>query len=395
MMLPAAFLSPRRRRVAPAAGGGGGALPSWVSSQPLWTWFNVPNSTLSSAGVTPSPSPGYSITGPSSRIDTWCGAALKRSGSIYLIGAAGGHRDYAGNEVIALTLNTESPGWSMLRTSSADATMYDQTEVYSDNRRAATHTYYSTQFLQSLNKLVILPSLGIFQSGAPSAPGGFQYPDGTALVCSFNLGTNDWDAIDTIARPLNGGAGGGIEGDWTAQRVCVNPITDEIFLSRYGATNGRAWKYNPGTNSWSSVNSVYQIGYGGAAVDFTRSRMLCIGNYDGDMAPQVYNWDTLANLTGSISITNGSQLIGGGYPGLIYDEANGTFLAFLNTSPITIRRVTWTGANSMTVDTPSITGTLAQRSNGIQNSVQYVPELKAVVIANSYTGPVKMMRVAT
>lgn len=377
------------------AGGGGGSMPSWVTSQSLWTWFDVPNSTLSSAGVNQSPTPSYSATGPSSRIDTWCGATLKRSGSIYIIAASGGHSDYSGNEVIALNLNSESPGWSVLKTASANATIYDQTEVYSDNRRAATHTYYATQFLQSQNRVVIMPSPGMFNSGAPSAPGGFQYPDGTGLVCSFSLSTNDWEAIDTVARPVNGGAGGGIEGDFTAQRVCANPSTDEIFLSRYGATNGRAWKYNPNTNSWAATNSVYQIGYGGAAVDFTRNRMLCIGNYDGDMAPQVYNWDTLANLTGSFTITNGSQLISGGYPGLIYDEANDTFLAFLNTSPITIRRVSWTGATSMTVDTPSISGTLAQRTNGIQGSVQYVPELKAVVIANSYTGPVKMMRVAS
>lgn len=46
------------------------------------------------------------------------------------------------------------------------------------------------------------------------------------------------------------------------------------------------------------------------------------------------------------------------------------------------------------VDLPTISGSVAQRSNGIHNAAQYVPELKGVVLANSYTGNVKFMRTA-
>ena len=50
-------------------------------------------------------------------------------------------------------------------------------------------------------------------------------------------------------------------------------------------------------------------------------------------------------------------------------------------------------ASDWYVDVPPITGALpTARPNGILNAVQYVPELKGVVVANSYGGNVYFMR---
>ena len=89
-----------------------GPLPAWVAALPLWQWHEIPNTALSS--VEPSVRP-LGITGPRSKIDAWCGATLKRKGSVYMLGAAGGHGDYAGNEVDALQLNVATPQWVELR----------------------------------------------------------------------------------------------------------------------------------------------------------------------------------------------------------------------------------------------------------------------------------------
>ena len=90
-----------------------GPLPAWASPLPLWEWYEIPNTALSaldsSLGIVTGNPPG--ITGPSSKITAWCGATLKRQGSVYLLGACGGHGDYAGNEVDALALNTDTPQW--------------------------------------------------------------------------------------------------------------------------------------------------------------------------------------------------------------------------------------------------------------------------------------------
>src|SRR4051812_21785772 len=79
------------------------SLPSWVSALPLWQWFEIPNTALSSA---PPTGPAGDYGDVTSKISDWVGAALKREGSFYIIGMVGGHNDYFGNEVDALELNT-------------------------------------------------------------------------------------------------------------------------------------------------------------------------------------------------------------------------------------------------------------------------------------------------
>ena len=118
--------------------------------------------------------------------------------------------------------------------------------------------------------------------------------------------------------------------------------------------------------------------------------MLICGDFSASVNPRV------RDLTGlAISVTFGglgaTSLKLSGYPGLVYDEINDTFLAFYyNGSVIDVRRV---NASTWNVDDPTVTGTKpSARTNGIQNSAQYVPELGGVAIANSYTGNVQFLK---
>jgi hypothetical protein len=354
-------------------------LPSWVSNLPLWQWSQIPNTALSS--VDPSPRP-LGITGPRSKIDAWTGAALKRSGSVYMLGAAGGHADYAGNEVNALALNTANPQWTQLRAPTTNANIIDQGQFYLDLRPAATHSYYGTQFVDSLNRMLIMPSPGLSGPGTfPPMPPGWQYTynNAAARSFSFNFVTSDWDSPDYVA-PYPGG------GDFTAAMTVKHQLTGDIYMSRGTGW----WKWAAAINSWTKVNNNNEQNYSGAAIDPTRNRMLIVGSYPGTAPPRV------RDLNGSpVSVTFGglgaSALTVGGYPGVVYDEANDKFLVFYNsTSGIAVVRV---DASTWAVDAPPLTGTRpAGRPNGIQNSVQYVPELGGIVIANSYSGNVFFMR---
>lgn len=120
--------------------------------------------------------------------------------------------------------------------------------------------------------------------------------------------------------------------------------------------------------------------------------MLIVGDYSGNLNPRVRD---LSGNSIAVNFTGlGPDVLKmGGYPGVVYDETNDVFLVFKNTaSGILTYRV---DANTFVVDEPNISGTLpATRQNGIQNSIQYVPELGGVVIANSYYGNVKFMRTA-
>lgn len=353
-----------------------GPVPAWVASLPLWQWYEIPNTALSS--VDPAVRP-LGSTGPSSKIVAWCGAALKRSGSVYMLGAAGGHADYAGNEVNALALNVAAPQWAELRAATANADIINAAQFYLDNRPAATHTYYASQFIESLNRMMVFASPGLNGTFA-AAPNGYPYV-GDKRSFSFNVSAGDWDAPDYVA-PFPG------SGDYFAGLCVKHPWTDDVYYSR---NYGSGWyRWTRVSNSWTRLSSTTRAPwYAGAAIDPLRNRMLLVGGYS-PIAPEVRNLDG-SSVAATFTGLGPSALAVTGYPGVIYDEALDRYLVVYNANGgINVLRVhpeTWL------VDDPSVTGTApTARPNGIHNSVQYVPELKGFVIANSYGGNVWFVR---
>lgn len=368
------------------------AVPTWVSNLPLNQWYSIPNTALSS--VNPSPQQGGS-TGPQSKIIAWNGAALKRTGSIYYIGMAGAHNDYAGNEVDALTLNTATPAWTQLNTPSPSSEYYDQSVYYRDLHAAPAHTYNALQVIESLNRLVLFTSAqgNGPGSGYPAVPPGWLY--GTAsgqpnsdlhYVTSFNLSTNAYDAPSTpVANYLGGGFA-------TAAPVAKHQVSEDVYMARDGAG---WWKWTKATNTWAQINSNGPgANFACAVIDPTRGRILVIGDFDGVIGPRVYNLSGAQQSVTFGGLGASSLIVGNGYPGCVYDEVNDNFLMLRNNgSVIDIRRI---NAGTLFVDDPTVTGTKpTARTNGIHNSVQYVPELGGIAIANDFTGSVKFMRLSS
>lgn len=364
--------------------------PAWLSGRAVNEWFRIPGTALSA--VPPSPVP-LGITGPAAKITTWQGAALKRAGSVYLIGAAGGHGDYGGNEVNALALNVDSPRWVQLRASSANSAMLNVSPVYYDYRRSATHTYYSLQFINADNTLALAPSPGMAYSNVlPDDPSWNTRFLHQRLFCSFSLDTNDWDA--SIVQSTGSGryADWPGQGDFTAALCCSDPITGDVFYARSG-DNGRFWKWTRVSNTWSTLSPIYHQNYSGSAVDHTRGRILVVGDYSGtEFGPRVFRTDNGAAVSATFTGLGPDALKMSGYPGVVYDEHNDRFLIFRNTNPITVLSVS---AGNWSVQILGTTGTVpASRQNGISNSVQYVPELRGVALAHTYTGDMFFLKLA-
>ncbi|HET9250954.1 MAG TPA: hypothetical protein VFP58_02405 [Candidatus Eisenbacteria bacterium] len=356
----------------------GQAAPTWVNNLQPWQWYAIPGTALSTVDPTPEP-PGF--TGPSSKIVAWCGAGLKRQGSVYLIGTAGGHADYAGNEVDALALNTETPRWVQLRAPSATSSIINASQFYLDLKPSATHTYYATQFVNARNRLFVMPSLGMnAPQFLPAPPSGWAYPVDGGYTFSFNLATNDWDAPSYVPRYTGGG-------DVSACLVAKHPVTEDIYYSRPG---GGWWKWTQATNTFARVNGNSPRNYCGAAIDPVRNRMLVVGSYSGTNGPLVLDLNGNA-VSATFSGLGASSLTMAGYPGVVYDEASDRFLVVFNSGgQIRIRRV---NPETWFVDEPSVTGSIpGSRQNGIQNAAQFVPELGGLVIANSYGGNVYFVR---
>jgi hypothetical protein len=297
-----------------------------------------------------------------------------------MLGAAGGHGDYAGNEVDALVLNTETPRWVQLHAPSDNQSVINASQFFLDSRPSATHTYYATHFINSLNRMMVFASPGMASAALPDPPAGWPYANTSKYTFSFSMDRNEWDPPEYVATYPG-------TGDFTAALFAQHPITDDIYMSR---NEGDGWyKWSSASNIWTKLsNTTRAPWYAGAAIDPIRNHVLIVGGYS-PIAPEVRD---LNGNSVSVNFTGASAALSNavGYPGVIYDEANDDFLVLINNDPIQVYRV---NAATFAVDTPITTGsTPARRENGIQNSVQYVPELHGIVMANSYNGNVYFMR---
>lgn len=352
-------------------------LPDWVAKLPLWRWYSIPNTAL--ASVAP-PIRSLGNTGPQSKVEAWCGATLKRKGSVYMLGAAGGHADYAGNEVDALALNVEHPQWVQLAPPSPNDQVINVSQYYLDQRPAATHTYYATQFIESQNRMVVMASLGL-NGPFPAAPSGFATTFDTRSF-SLDLTRGQWDEPDHIAQFPG-------RGDVFACLCVKHPTTEAIYYSR---NYGDGWyRWEPAINRWTRLSSESRAPwFAGSAIDPRRDRMLIVGGYV-PIAPEVRD-------------LNGSKLIVGlngpaatelanitGYPGVTFDEASDRYLVVFNKAGAI--RVLSVDAGSWHVSPAPIDGAApAARPAGLQNAAQYVPELRGIVLANDYRGNVQFLR---
>ena len=355
-----------------------GPLPTWLASLPLWRWSAIPGTALSS--VDPTPRPG-GITGPRSKIDAWCGAGLKRSGSVYLIAAAGGHADYAGNEVDALALNTERPAWTQLRAPTANESIIDQAQFYLDKRPAATHTYYATQFIDALDRLIVVGSSGLGDPSFPAPPPQFPYM-GNARAFSFDMRRNEWDDPDHIAHYPG-------RGDYIACLCARHPWSGDIYYSRNSSDGWYRWTRS--ANRWDKLAGVTRSPwYAGTAVDPRRNRMLIAGGY----SPALAEMRLLSGAPAGIAFSGpaaGMLHAVVNYPGVVYDEALDCYFVVHNSGgQIRMLRV---NAETANVDEAPIEGSLPpSRANGMHNAAQYVPELRGIVLAYRHDADVLFLR---
>lgn len=354
-------------------------LPAWVSALPLWRWHSIPGTAL--ASVDPKERP-LGNTGSRSKIEAWCGATLKRDGSIYMLGAAGGHADYAGNEVDALQLLSDQPRWEELAPASPNSEVINGSQFYLDNRPAAVHTYYATQFIDSQNRMVVISTPGL-NGPFPPPPAGFAFTTDTRSF-SFDMASRHWDAPDRIARFPG-------TGDYFACLCVKHPWTDTVYYSRNGGSGWYSWE--PATDQWKRLSLATRGSwYAGVAIDPRRSRMLVVGSYS-PIEPEVRALDgtkLAATFTGPQRDVLSTVT---GYPGVAYDEAADRYLVTFNDEQglrlLLVDAATWRVEWAPLLGEPA-----AARPNGLHNAAQYVPQLRGLVVANSHGGDVQFIRTA-
>lgn len=255
--------------MATGGGGGGGATsdggpagaPSWRRGLVKWQWVEIAGSSLSTRPVT---NPlNNMMESPSSRVDAWNGLAANTDTNRLYLACAGGHADWAGNEVYELDLAVDAPSWRILRDPSPGSSISVGVDYYSDGRPASTHLYYALHFVRARNRIFKLSAGSVWGSGNES----------NSNVDAFDLATNDWDPAGTFVPGTP--HGGAID-----RPYAYHPVTDDAFTFFSGSF--RRW--NAATATWDVLaprpsyanNDVVQAS--GSAVDTMRQRVLFARN---------------------------------------------------------------------------------------------------------------------
>lgn len=249
-----------------AGGGGGGSFsdggwPSWRQGLAAWEWKELSGTSLSSVPV-PNPFTG-AMEAPTARIDAWNGLAADRTTNRVYLACAGGHADWAGNEVYELDLGLDAPRWRLLRGPTPGAAVVMNQPYYLDGRPSSTHLYYALHAVPSRGRL--------FKFSAGSVWG-----DGNSNnnnVDAFDLSTNDWDAMGTWAAASS-------QGSAIDRPYAQHPVTGDVYTFLAGAF--RRW--NAATATWDSLAArpTYAnddvVLASGSAVDPVRQRVVFLRN---------------------------------------------------------------------------------------------------------------------
>ncbi len=147
------------------------------------------------------PAPWFGVSGPEHTVvGAWNGMTLHEETSRLRIGPAGGHGDYAGNEVYLLDLLKDEPAWVLEMPPTGaigNAGVLDDgqesTNVYFDGRPRSMHTYDLVQARHD--------ELWVVQPGAPYRSGGNGTSGhGGAVPGLFTLANKTWHNIAQGAR---------------------------------------------------------------------------------------------------------------------------------------------------------------------------------------------------
>jgi len=145
-------------------------VPAWAQDVAVNQIKNISGTALQgSAGLaSPALSTGYPSPGGDSgvagRVNAY-GHGVVRNAEWWNL-AAGGHKDYGGNEASKIDFDANVPAWSLVRTYSA--TISDDVDRNPDGRPASCHGYYCWQYISQEDKFHRFGSQGRFSNGGGS-----------------------------------------------------------------------------------------------------------------------------------------------------------------------------------------------------------------------------------
>jgi hypothetical protein len=213
------------------------AVAGPIDSLPAGTWYDVPNSRMSTVDPCPAANCSYSGNeGQSGVMNDWSGGAFATGygtqGGLVIFG--GGHNGYLGNEVYVF--DVAQLKWVRLTSPLDNPTCnYDEGELQ-DGSPCAAHTYDYVQYHPKTNSFVELGSTSLENVGGGGSP----------RVHLLNLATKQWRRG---ARRAN-------FNDQTGSSTAYDPNRDVFWF--LGPFNNYFDSYDPNANGGSGAWTQYQ-----------------------------------------------------------------------------------------------------------------------------------------
>lgn len=250
-------------------------------------------------------------TDKSVTIDAWNGLAA--GPHAWWAAANGGHGDSAENKVYAIDLSADRPAWTVMNAGSS-ATGAPDAHYYPDGLPASRHSYYTAQFIAKRNRVMLFTSAALWGSG-----------NGSGLeVDGFDPAGAQWDPPGTWASAPFG---------WNALAVAKHPLSEDVYIARWGNGPQKYAKWSQATNVWSSILPRYPAGsrpgaweFHPSTIDATRNRWVSLnaGPANSGVHLQTIN---LANNTFSTLAVAGALKAIGGYDQVVHDADSDRYVA--------------------------------------------------------------------
>ena len=334
--------------------------PALAANHPLSTlevghWFEVVGSDMES--VNPCPQISCPPGNINSVMKAWSGGSYDSTNQ-RLIVWGGGHGDYAGNELYAFSVKSNS--WSRLTDPSTNTGGDPQTYLYPDGLPRSLHTH---------NYIEYVPGRNAFVSFGGVAP----YPASgtTPRVMAYDFGLSQW-VIDYFPEIPAGGTS-----------RYANAVYDESTNSIWyqSGENAQLHRLNLNTEQWSShgKKSGWFSSYTVAAIDPTRKLFVQVGS--GDLVV----WDLNKPNNAPVSPqTTGSKFIESAKaPGFVFDPTIEKFVGWAGGSDVySLDPSNWTWAKISAASTNTIVPT-EPALNGTFGRFQYLPAWNAYVLVNA------------
>jgi len=373
--LAAAFNAQPVWSVLPASG----ALPTWLASQPLNTWIEIPNT---NGRVTTAVVNGVSepvLTTGDGAFEAWGAFTVKGDTSELFIAASGGHGDSSDNRVVSISLSSDTPTW-VLRSQPSTVVQLDRTSgYYLDGKPTSRHLYDDIFYLPQLQRVMMVGGRAIYGGGGPETP----------AVTGFDVNSNTWDTEGKFTSVVQSGG--------TPFGMVMNKRTGAVFTTILGAVSGR-WSPPVSTTGtglgtftsnavtgFSAVNNRWP-----GAWDGSRSQcfVLNLGNGEGgnvDFGLRAYRWSDTGGVANTITFNTSATYTAWvasvpEYAAMDYDPDNDCYLFMHKKQAPAIQRIKPNSGTVWDMDTLTVAGgppTARPSGNyGPQGSFKYVPALR-------------------